>query len=263
MCFLCVFGLLGIYAGLGAEVIGAVHFRDLCAGRRHSLCRQIGGIGAHIGDVSAFIQALRGPHGARGGKAQFAAAFLLQTFEFEGRAPILLKSGRFGPYLTDGERNATLRKGEEEDTLTAERALEILEERGKEPKGKPAKPAKKAAGTAKAGAKKTASATKKAPAKASATKAAGAKKAPAKRAASNTAAAKASAAVPAKVPLTWAELKPHLAVLSDQERQLVTATRERGQKVEDVAPTLGLDVKKAKGMALQASKKLNQAARAE
>ena len=61
----------------------------------------------------------------------------LRTFEYEGRAPILLKSGRFGPYLTDGERNATLRKGEEEGTLTAERALEILEERGKEPQKKP------------------------------------------------------------------------------------------------------------------------------
>ena len=41
----------------------------------------------------------------------------------------------------------------------------------------------------------------------------------------------------------------------------MTATREQGRKVEDVAPELGLDVKKAKGMALQASKKLNQAAR--
>ena len=39
------------------------------------------------------------------------------------------------------------------------------------------------------------------------------------------------------------------------------ATRGEGRKVEDVAPELGLDVKKAKGMALQASKKLNQAAR--
>jgi len=52
-------------------------------------------------------------------------------------------------------------------------------------------------------------------------------------------------------------------VLSEQERALVTATREHGRKVEDVAPDLGLDVKKAKGMALQASKKLNQAARGE
>lgn len=52
-----------------------------------------------------------------------------------------------------------------------------------------------------------------------------------------------------------------MGVLSEPERALVTATREQGRKVEDVAPELGLDVKKAKGMALQASKKLNQAAR--
>ena len=50
-------------------------------------------------------------------------------------------------------------------------------------------------------------------------------------------------------------------MLSREERELVTATRERGEKVEAVAPGLGLDIKKAKGMALQASKKLNQAAR--
>ena len=58
-------------------------------------------------------------------------------------------------------------------------------------------------------------------------------------------------------------LLERLGVLSEQERALVTATREQGRKVEDVAPELGLDVKKAKGMALQASKKLNQAARGE
>ena len=75
--------------------------------------------------------------------------------------------------------------------------------------------------------------------------------------------AKAAPKAPAKTTLTWADLKPHLGVLSEQERALVTATRDQGRKVEEVAPTLGLDVKKAKGMALQASKKLNQAARGE
>jgi DNA topoisomerase-1 len=39
------------------------------------------------------------------------------------------------------------------------------------------------------------------------------------------------------------------------------AVRDQGRKVEEVAPELGLDVKQAKGMNLQASKKLNQAAR--
>lgn len=183
-------------------------------------------------------------------RARNAPAGPLKTFEYEGRAGIQLKDGRFGPYLTDGERNATLRKGETPETLTAERALEILEERGKEPKKKPGK-----ARTAKPAATKTAKTAAKPGAKTGAPKRPAAKKPASKPAAKGKA--------PAKTPLTWAELKPHLGVLSVQERELVTATRERGEKVEDVAPGLGLDVKKAKGMALQASKKLNQAARSE
>ena len=185
-------------------------------------------------------------------RARAAAAGPLKTFEFEGRAAIQLKDGRFGPYLTDGERNATLRKGETPENLTAERALEILEERGKEPKKKPGK----ATGTRKAAAKTTSKTATKSAAKKPAVKKTATKKPAAKAAASKKAA-------PAKTPLTWAELKAHLSVLTDQERRLVTATREQGRKVEDVAPELGLDVKKAKGMALQASKKLNQAARGE
>ena len=185
----------------------------------------------------------------RFGRGRAAPAAPLKVFEFEGRPSIQLKSGRFGPYLTDGEKNATLRKGESEGTLSPERALEILEERGKEPQKK----AGKAAGTRKAASKATA----KAPAR-TASKTAVKKAAP-RKAAGKPAADKAKA--PAKTPLTWAELRPHLGVLGEQERQLVTATREQGRKVEDVAPELGLDVKKAKGMALQASKKLNQAAR--
>lgn len=191
----------------------------------------------------------------RFGRGRAAPAAPLRTFEFEGRAPILLKSGRFGPYLTDGERNATLRKGEEESTLSAERALEILEERGKEPQKKAGQKAGKAKAPAKTSTAK-AGAAKAAPRK-TATGAAPKKAAAAKKPAPKTAAK----AAPAKVALTWADLRPHVGVLSAQERQLVTAMREQGRKVEDVAPELGLDVKKAKGMALQASKKLNQAAR--
>jgi DNA topoisomerase I len=43
--------------------------------------------------------------------------------------PMLVKDGRFGPYVTDGETNATLRKGDEVATLTAQRAAEMLAER--------------------------------------------------------------------------------------------------------------------------------------
>ena len=58
----------------------------------------------------------------------------------------MVKSGRFGDYVTDGEYNATLRKEDTVDAITLERAAELLAER--RAKG----PAKK---TAKRGAKKT------------------------------------------------------------------------------------------------------------
>jgi DNA topoisomerase I len=75
--------------------------------------------------------------------------------------PMVVKDGRFGPYVTDGETNASLRKGDDVLTLTDERAAELLADR--RARGPAKRPAKKAA--------------RKAPAKA------GAKKAPAKRAA--------------------------------------------------------------------------------
>jgi DNA topoisomerase-1 len=43
--------------------------------------------------------------------------------------PIVARSGRFGPYVTDGETNASLRKGDAVETLTLERAVELLAER--------------------------------------------------------------------------------------------------------------------------------------
>ena len=43
--------------------------------------------------------------------------------------PMVLREGRFGPYVTDGETNASLRKGDEVATLTVERAAELLAER--------------------------------------------------------------------------------------------------------------------------------------
>ena len=42
---------------------------------------------------------------------------------------IVLKEGRFGPYVTDGETNASLRRGDDPETLTIERAAELLADR--------------------------------------------------------------------------------------------------------------------------------------
>ena len=41
----------------------------------------------------------------------------------------MVKDGRFGPYVTDGETNASLRKGDDVEDLTMERALELLADR--------------------------------------------------------------------------------------------------------------------------------------
>jgi DNA topoisomerase-1 len=55
--------------------------------------------------------------------------------------PITVRSGRFGPYVTDGETNASLRRGDDPESVTLERAVELLAER--RAKG-PAKPRRRA-----------------------------------------------------------------------------------------------------------------------
>lgn len=94
--------------------------------------------------------------------------------------PMVIKDGRFGPYVTDGETNATLRKGDEIESITPERAMELLADR-------------RARGPVKKAAKKTAA--KKAPAKKTAAKKTAAKKATTttKTVAKKTAAQKAAA----------------------------------------------------------------------
>jgi DNA topoisomerase-1 len=107
--------------------------------------------------------------------------------------PILLKEGRFGPYVTDGETNASLRKGDAVESLTAERAHELLADRRaagpakkRGAKKAPAKkaPAKKTGATKAGAAKATGAATKAGGTR----KAAGTKKAAASRTAPKKAA---------------------------------------------------------------------------
>lgn len=43
--------------------------------------------------------------------------------------PMVVKDGRFGPYVTDGETNASLRKADNVESLTDERAAELLAEK--------------------------------------------------------------------------------------------------------------------------------------
>ncbi len=74
---------------------------------------------------------------------------------------VVVKEGRFGPYVTDGETNATLRRDDEPETITQERAFELLaEKRAKGPTTRKKSAAKKTttkkATTKKAATKKTA-----------------------------------------------------------------------------------------------------------
>ncbi|WP_431234025.1 type I DNA topoisomerase [Mycolicibacterium psychrotolerans] len=68
--------------------------------------------------------------------------------------PMVIKDGRFGPYVTDGETNASLRKGDDVLSITDERASELLADRRARGPVKKKAPAKKA--TRKAPAKKAA-----------------------------------------------------------------------------------------------------------
>jgi DNA topoisomerase I len=73
---------------------------------------------------------------------------------------VVVRSGRFGPYVTDGETNATLRLGDAPETMTLERAGELLaERRNAEPSTRARRTTKKA--PAKATRKPAKKATKK------------------------------------------------------------------------------------------------------
>ena len=112
---------------------------------------------------------------------------------------MVVKDGRFGPYVTDGVANASLRKGDTIEELTDARASELLMARreasgklvevdGKQtwiPDAAKKVGAKRAPAAKKAPAKKAAA--KKAPAKKAAAKKAAAKKAPAAKVASGDA----------------------------------------------------------------------------
>jgi DNA topoisomerase-1 len=114
------------------------------------------------------------------GKGRAAAKPPLKEFGNDpasGR-PVIGKEGKFGDYITDGETNAGLTRGDRMEVMTNERAYELLQLRREyiEANGGPKK---KKAGGRKATAKKAPAkkaATKKAPAKKAA-----AKKAPAKK----------------------------------------------------------------------------------
>ncbi|MDN5797979.1 MAG: type I DNA topoisomerase [Intrasporangium sp.] len=64
----------------------------------------------------------------RGRAAAAAPLKELGTDPASGK-PVVVKDGRFGPYVTDGETNATLRKDDDPATITPERGYELLAEK--------------------------------------------------------------------------------------------------------------------------------------
>ncbi|MEE3034128.1 MAG: type I DNA topoisomerase, partial [Planctomycetota bacterium] len=93
----------------------------------------------------------------------------IKTFESSPitEQPIRLLEGRYGPYVTDGETNASLPKGTETETVTFEQALQLLAERAAKGPSRKKKKTKKKATKKKAAKKKSAKkkATKKKAAK--------------------------------------------------------------------------------------------------
>jgi DNA topoisomerase I len=102
----------------------------------------------------------------RGGATNMAAKGPLREFGTDpvsGKA-VVAKDGKFGVYVTDGETNASLSKGDRLDSMPPERAFELLVIRREAIIEKGGAPATKARATKKAAAKRAAPA-KKAPAK--------------------------------------------------------------------------------------------------
>jgi len=81
------------------------------------------------------------------GRGRVAAPPLRELGEDPDGRPIVIKDGRFGPYVTDGETNASLRKSDTVDAVTLQRAVELLAERRA---AGPAKPRRRAAGSTRA-----------------------------------------------------------------------------------------------------------------
>jgi DNA topoisomerase-1 len=103
---------------------------------------------------------------SRGGRAATAPLRELGADPLTGKQ-VVIKDGRFGPYVTDGDHNATLRRDDVVETMSLERASELLAD--KRAKG----PAKKRAtkkGATKKGATKKRAPKKRAPSKPAANK---------------------------------------------------------------------------------------------
>jgi DNA topoisomerase I len=118
---------LGNHPETGAEVVVAVG--------RYGAYLTAGESKANVGDwrtgltitLDEAVQALA----AKGaGRQRGKAEAILEFGSIEGAAgPVRVLDGRYGPYVTDGETNATIPKGTDPKTLTAAAALDLLQKK--------------------------------------------------------------------------------------------------------------------------------------
>jgi DNA topoisomerase-1 len=80
-------------------------------------------------DLAGALALLAQPRQRRGQRAAATKPLRELGTDPVGGREIVLKEGRFGPYVTDGETNASLRKGDDPETVTLDRAVELLAER--------------------------------------------------------------------------------------------------------------------------------------
>ena len=86
-------------------------------------------------DLARALELLAQPKPRRG-QRRTQRKVLKDFGAFEGGGSLQLLDGAYGPYLTNGELNASLPKGTDAAALTAESASTLLRERGKPPKGR-------------------------------------------------------------------------------------------------------------------------------
>jgi DNA topoisomerase-1 len=79
-------------------------------------------------DVDHAVELFRQPPRRKGQRAAASPGRQVGNDPASGKM-ITVRSGRFGPYVTDGETNASLRTGEDPDAITLERAVELLSAR--------------------------------------------------------------------------------------------------------------------------------------
>ena len=80
-------------------------------------------------DLPGAVALLAQPRQRRGQRSAATKPLRELGTDPAGGNEIVLKEGRFGPYVTDGETNASLRKGDDPETVTLDRAVELLAER--------------------------------------------------------------------------------------------------------------------------------------